>query len=506
MYSEQEKGYAPVVRGTALSNARISIRQNGYLVYESNVAPGEFVIDDIDSVYSSGDLEVTVTEADGSVRIFTVPYATLPVLLREGRLRYAIDAGELHVSGRNNLKHPAVMQGTLSWGLPYGVTAYGGVQYSQKYQSAALGTGINMGVWGAVSADITQANSQLADASRHRGQSVRFLYSRAFYTTGTTFRLAGYRYSTRGFYTLEESSRSWMSGWMSKQQHDASGRLIPRPVSDWYDLKDNRRERMELNISQSTGGDGSLYFTGSRQTFWNTRGASTSLQAGYNGSLGPVNYSLGYIESYSPTQKRTDRGMNLSLSVPLESLVPGAGKTVYASTSISRDGHGDMAQQASLSGNALEQNNLLWQLSQGHTRRGGESVSGRLTYRGTYGEVSGGYSHGRDYRQVSYDASGGILLHSGGITAGQSLGSTNVLVSVPDGAGIPLESSNGARTDARGYAIQPWASEYRENRVALNVELMDTRTAVDTPVTHVIPSKGAVVRAEFIAKPVCRYL
>lgn len=500
MYSEQEKGYAPVVRGTALSNARISIRQNGYLVYESNVAPGEFVIDDIDSVYSSGDLEVTVTEADGSVRIFTVPYATLPVLLREGRLRYAIDAGELHVSGRNNLKHPAVMQGTLSWGLPYGVTAYGGVQYSQKYQSAALGTGINMGVWGAVSADITQANSQLADASRHRGQSVRFLYSRAFYTTGTTFRLAGYRYSTRGFYTLEESSRSWMSGWMSKQQHDASGRLIPRPVSDWYDLKDNRRERMELNISQSTGGDGSLYFTGSRQTFWNTRGASTSLQAGYNGSLGPVNYSLGYIESYSPTQKRTDRGMNLSLSVPLESLVPGAGKTVYASTSISRDGHGDMAQQASLSGNALEQNNLLWQLSQGHTRRGGESVSGRLTYRGTYGEVSGGYSHGRDYRQVSYDASGGILLHSGGITAGQSLGSTNVLVSVPDGAGIPLESSNGARTDARGYAIQPWASEYRENRVALNVELMDTRTAVDTPVTHVIPSKGAVVRAEFIAK------
>jgi len=392
------------------------------------------------------------------------------------------------------------MQGTLSWGLPLGVTAYGGAQYAQKYQSAALGAGINMGSWGAASADITQANSQLADDSRHRGQSVRFLYSRAFDTTGTTFRLAGYRYSTRGFYTLEESSRSWMSGWMSRQQRDASGRLIPRPVSDWYNLKDNRRERMELNISQRTGGNGSLYFTGSRQTFWNARGASMSLQAGYNGSLGPVNYSLGYSESYSPAQHRTDRGMNLSLSVPLASLLPGTDKSVYASTSISRDGYGDMAQQASLSGSALEQNNLLWQLSQGHSRRGGESGGGRLTYRGTYGEVSGGYSQGRDYRQVSYDASGGILVHSGGITAGQSLGSTSVLVAVPDGAGIPLEGNNGVRTDWRGYAIQPWASEYRENRIALDVQHMDARTGVDAPVTHVIPSKGAIVRADFIAK------
>lgn len=506
MYPDQERGYAPVIRGTALSNARVSIRQSGYVVYETNVAPGEFVIDDINPMYSSGDLEVTVTEADGSTRIFTVPYATLPVLLREGRTRYALNAGQLRGSGRHDSQHPGVLQGTLSRGLPYGVTAYGGMQYSQKYRSAALGSGINMGAWGAVSADVTHADSQLADGSRHRGQSVRFLYSRAFDTTGTTFQLAGYRYSTRGFFTLEESNRSYMSGWMSEQQRDAAGRLLPRPVNDWYNLKDNRRERMEMNVSQRMGGSSSLYLTGSRQTFWNSRGASTSLQAGYSSALGPVSYSLGYSESYSPSQHRTDRGMSLSLSVPLGSLFAGAGKTLYASASVSRDGDGEMAQQASLSGTALEQNNLNWTLSQGHSRRSGESSSGRLAWRAAYGDLSAGYSQGRDYRQFSYDAAGSLLVHRGGITPGQPLGSTSVLVSVPGAAGIPLEGGNGVRTDGRGYAVLPWASEYHENRVALDVAHLDTQTEVEAPVTRVVPSKGAIVRAEFVAKTGLRAL
>lgn len=227
MYPEVERGYAPVVRGTAMSNARISIRQNGYVIYETNVAPGEFVIDDIDPMYSSGDLNVTVTEADGAVRIFTVPYSTLPMLLREGSVHYTLNAGRLNENRGSDGQQPTLVQGTLSWGLPHGITTYGGIQYTRKYRSVALGAGINMGSWGALSADVTHADSQIADGSRHNGQSVRFLYSRDFETTGTTFQLAGYRYSTSGFFTLEENNRLHMSGWHNEQQYDASGRLIP---------------------------------------------------------------------------------------------------------------------------------------------------------------------------------------------------------------------------------------------------------------------------------------
>ncbi|WP_163464314.1 fimbria/pilus outer membrane usher protein, partial [Escherichia coli] len=86
--------------------------------------------------------------------------------------------------------------GTLAWGLPGGITAYGGLQGAGDYRAAVLGAGVNMGLWGAFSADVTHADSMLADRSRHSGQSLRFLYSRGFVSTGTTFQLAGYRYST----------------------------------------------------------------------------------------------------------------------------------------------------------------------------------------------------------------------------------------------------------------------------------------------------------------------
>lgn len=507
MYPDSAQGYAPVIRGTALSNARVSVRQNGYVMYETNVAPGEFAIDDINPMYSSGDLEVTVTEADGGKRTFTVPYATVPGLLREGRVKYALSIGQLQgFSRRDNDRHPNVLQGALTWGLPWGVTTYGGLQYARNYQSVALGSGINMGAWGAFSMDVTHANSTLADGSYHRGQSYRFLYSRGFEATGTAFQLAGYRYSTQGFYTLEESSRTAMQGWRGEQQRDAAGRLIPRPAGDWYDMRDNRRERMEINVSQRVGDSGSLYLTGSRQTWWHDRGASTSLQAGFSSYLGPVGYNLSYSESRSPSPGRTDHNLFLSLSVPLESLFSWGGKSTYASFSTGRNGYGEITQQSGLSGTALALNNLNWNVSQSHSRLSGDSGSARLAYQGTYGNLSAGYSQGNGYHQTSYDAAGGLVLHSGGLTAGQPLGSTSVLVAIPGAAGVPLEGDSGVRTDFRGYAVRPWASAFRENRVALDVAHMDAQTEVAEPVVRVIPTKGAIVRADFVAKSGLRVL
>lgn len=507
MYPDSEQGYAPVIRGTALSNARVSIRQNGYVMYEINVAPGEFAINDINPMYSSGDLEVTVTEADGGIRTFTVPYATVPGLLREGRVKYALSIGKLQgFSHHDNYQHPDVLQGTLTWGAPRGTTAYGGLQFSKNYQSAAMGAGVNMGSWGAFSVDVTHADSTLADGSNHHGQSFRFLYSRGFEATGTAFQLAGYRYSTQGFYTLEESSRVIMQGWRGEQQRDAAGRLIPRPASDWYDLKDNRRERMEVNVTQRVGDSSSLYLTGSRQTWWHGRGASTSLQAGFSSYLGPVSYNLSYNESHIPSPGRTDRSLFLSLSVPLDSLFPWGGKSTYASFSTGRNGYGEITQQLGLSGTALELHNLNWNVSQSHTSKGGDSGSVNLAYQGTYGNVSAGYSQGSGYHQTSYDVAGGLVLHGGGLTASQPLGNTSVLVSVPGTTGVPLEGDSGIRTDPRGYAVRPWATAFRENRVALDVAHMDARTEVAEPVVRVIPTKGAIVRADFVAKSGLRVL
>ncbi|VFS92437.1 Outer membrane usher protein fimD precursor [Kluyvera cryocrescens] len=47
MLPESMRGYAPIIRGIAKTNARVVIKQNGYQVYQTYVAPGAFEITDM---------------------------------------------------------------------------------------------------------------------------------------------------------------------------------------------------------------------------------------------------------------------------------------------------------------------------------------------------------------------------------------------------------------------------------------------------------------------------
>lgn len=94
MLPDSQRDFAPVVRGVANSNATIEIRQSGYLIYSKNVAPGAFDIDDINPSNQSGDLDVSVIEADGSRRNFSVPYSAVPNMLRADNSRFQFTAGE----------------------------------------------------------------------------------------------------------------------------------------------------------------------------------------------------------------------------------------------------------------------------------------------------------------------------------------------------------------------------------------------------------------------------
>ncbi len=87
MYPDSLQGYAPRLEDRPTA-AKLTIRQNGYVIYQSYVSPGAFAITDLNPTSSSGDLEVTVDEKDGSQQRYTVPYSTVPLLQREGRVKY----------------------------------------------------------------------------------------------------------------------------------------------------------------------------------------------------------------------------------------------------------------------------------------------------------------------------------------------------------------------------------------------------------------------------------
>lgn len=63
----------------------------------------------------------------------------------------------------------------------------------------------NLSNFKAISFNATQAKSTLANQSKHKSQSYRFLYAKTLNHLSTNFQLISYRYSTSSFYTLSNT-------------------------------------------------------------------------------------------------------------------------------------------------------------------------------------------------------------------------------------------------------------------------------------------------------------
>jgi outer membrane usher protein len=505
MMPDSLKGFAPTVRGVARSNAQVTIKQSGYTIYQSYVPPGAFVINDLYPTSSSGDLHVSVTEADGSVSSFTLPYSAVPILQRDGRLKYSATVGKYRSNG-DTQDDVGFVQGTVIQGVMHGITLYGGTQLADKYRAIALGSGVNLGDLGAISVDATQAQSTLVDDSQHTGQSYRFLYAKSLNSLGTNFQLMGYRYSTSGFYTFADTTYKTMSGNPATQTPDKDPE---KP--DWtnyYNLYYSRRGKIQLNITQQIGQYGSIFVAGSQQSYWHTGRKDSLLQVGYNTTVNDISYSLTYNYNKVVGQPSADQIFAFNISVPLSKLLsPGTDMTrqnhrVYSTYNISTDNHGNTTQNGGVSGTLLEANNLSYVIQQGCGNHGvGGSGNASVSYQGAYGNANAGYNYSSsgDYQQVNYGLSGGVVAHADGITLSQPLGDTNVLVASPGASDVALENSPGLRTDWRGYAVVPYASPYRQNRIALNTNTLKNNVDINDAVTNVVPTQGALVQARFQA-------
>ncbi|WP_447870071.1 fimbrial biogenesis usher protein [Serratia fonticola] len=507
MLPDSMRGFAPTVRGVANSPAQVTIRQNGYEIYQTYVPAGAFEITDLYPTSTSGDLQVSVRENNGTVSQFTVPYSAVPILQREGRVKYALTAGQFR-SGSDLQDSPDFWQGTLIWGLPAGVTLYSGSQLSDNYQSFAFGAGKNLGNWGAVSADVTHARSVLPDDSQKEGQSLRFLYAKSLNDYGTNFQLLGYRYSTQGFYTLSETAWRQMEGYRLKTQ---DGPVDTKPeLLDYHNLYYSKKGRLQMNISQQVSDVGTVYVTGSHQTYWRTGETDQLWQVGYSGNWEDINYNLNWSWNKSPGLSDADRRVAFNVSVPLSRWLTGTGKarditnstnTAYATYSATHDADNRVAQQAGVSGTLLDDNNLSYSVQQGHTTKGGGATGmASLSHQGRYANSNLGYSYGKHYQQVNYGLSGGVVAHADGVTLSQPLGDTNVLVKAPGADSVRVQNATGVSTDWRGYAVVPYATSYRANRIALDTTTLQDNAELDNAVTNVVPTKGALVRASFDAR------
>ena len=482
MLPDSLRGYAPVVRGIAETNARVEIRQNQQLIYSSTVSPGSFVIEDLYPTGYGGDLDVSVIEADGRTRAFKVPFGAVAQMLRPGMSRYAFTVGQ--VRNENLLDEPWLAQATYQRGIGNRLTLYGGGLLSENYGALLYGAGVATPI-GALSFDMTHARTRFQAGQDAVGSSMRLSYSNLIGQLGTNVTLAAYRYSTSGYYSLQDAMN----------RRDATSR--------GFDAQRFGRQRSQLQLTLNqplAKGWGSLYITGSVRDFYDIPGNSVQYQVGYNNAWRLVNLGFSAIRTETGLPAVRDTQYLFSMSMPLgrrsRSMSFNADVGMRDGSARSANGGYD-GSRIGITGTAGADYNFNYGLTLADSRSGSTSVMATAGYRARYATLNGAYGYSSEFQQLSLSASGNVLVHGGGVTFGPYRGDTMVLVHAPGATDAMVSNASGLRVDKRGYALVPYVSPYRLNAVTLDPANMARDVELDASSQSVAPYAGAISLLRF---------
>jgi len=494
MWPQGKRGYAPEVRGVATTTARVVVRQQGKVIYETTVAPGAFVINDLYNTRGQGDLTVDVVEANGQVSRFTVPYSAVPDSIRPGNWNYELAMGYVrqYYSVENKF-----IEGVLQRGMSNVLTANMGSRLADNYQ-AFLAGGVLATSVGAFGLNTVFSSAHVENNEKQQGWRVEASYSKTF-TTGTNLVLAAYRYSTSGYRDLQDV--------LGVRRQEKNGTL-------YYSDTLNQRNNFSATVSQPMGDWGMLSFTGSTSDYYNNASRITQLQLGYSNSWRDISfnisaarqrstYSSRYFSSVNDRdfdnenqRKYTENTVSLGISIPFD--FGSSRSQINLDMNRSRDSR---TATVGMSGTTGEKSSTSWALYSGieHNNDSGDSSTwgGNIEHRTSVGAFRAYASRGDSYQQYGLGMSGTLVAHRGGITAGPYTSDTFALVEAPGARGAEIRNGQGATVDRFGYAILPSLTPYRYNTISLDSQNMADDVELQGGSKRLVPYAGAISRVTF---------
>ncbi|WP_232095980.1 outer membrane usher protein [Serratia rubidaea] len=464
------RGYAPEVSGIAKTNAKVTISQQGRVLYETTVAAGPFRIQDINDAVS-GELNVRVEEQDGSVQEFVMNTANIPYLTRPGSVRFKLAAGR-PADWRHHTQGPIFGTGEFSWGVSNGWSLYGGALAGGDYNALSLGIGRDLMALGALSFDATQSRARLPqEEGTLSGGSYRLSYSKNFdeYDSQVTF--AGYRFSEQDFMSMSEYLDARYYG-----SRTGNGK-------EMYTITFNKHFR-DWGLSS--------YLNYSHETYWdrpdNDRYNLTLSRYFDIGTFRNISLSLSaYRNTYNGTK---DDGAYLSLSLPWSDR-----STVSYNATVNRS---DTTHSVNYYNRVDEHNN--YQLSAGSSRSGA-NLSGYYNHEGDLARVSANasYQAGR-YSAVGLSAQGGMTLtaEGGALHRAGTPGGTRILVDTNGVADVPVRGyGSTSSTNAWGKAVIGDVNSYYRNKASIDLNKLGDNAEATKSVVQATLTEGAIGYRQF---------
>lgn len=459
------RGYAPEVTGIAKTDAKVTISQQGRVLYETQVAAGPFRIQDLSDAVS-GQLDVRVDEQDGSVQRFTVNTANIPYLTRPGSVRFKVAAGK-PADWKHRTNGAMFSTGEFTWGVSNGWSLYGGAIGGDKYQALSAGVGRDLMLLGAISLDATQSRARMPHHDGAlSGGSYRLSYAKNFEQYDSQITFAGYRFSQQNFMSMSEYLDAKQGGYpagkgkqmytvtLNKQFRDAGlSAYFTYTHQTYWDRPTNDRYNLML----------SRYFD-----WWKFRSTSVSLSA-YRNRNGQHN----------------DDGLYLSISTPWGD----RGNMGYSFSAAGKEKSQNLTWADRLS------NDDNYSLSAGDSRSGGQ-ISGYYTHEGDTARInaSASYNQGQ-YRSLGLNAQGGMTLtpQGGALHRINGSGSTRLLVDTDGVADVPVRGyGSNIRTNRFGKAVITDISSYYRNSARIDIDKIGDNAEAINSVVQATLTEGAI--------------
>jgi len=480
MLPDSQREFAPVVRGVARTNARVVITQNGVAILETTVSPGAFEIDDLYAAGYGGDLDVVVHEADGSQQNFIVPYSPMVQLLRPGVWRYQLTAGALRPDAAPG--NELFAMGTLQRGISSRLTGYAGAIGAEHHAAALLGMALNTGM-GAWSVDVTHARTD-AGGEAVSGQGVRFSYNKLLRWTDTSITMSATPYLSTGYYSLAEAQA-----------------LRLRATLPGAEPPTRLRRQWQAGINQDLPGRwGNFFLSATVRDFRQSARTATQLQAGYSNRFRlwrlRLNYGIAVARQDNALTGDRDQRIQANFSLPLGA----AAHSPMLSTSYIEDTTADVRTrggQAVLIGSGGEQRQLSYSLTASKAADA-TAFAANGQHRGAYASTSASIGKGSGFSQQSLGATGGLVIHRGGVTLSNQLTDTFGIIEAPGAEGARVTNNIGTVVNRAGFAVLPFLLPYRMNSVNIDPEgAVSPDVEFRSTTAMVAPRRNSVVLVRF---------
>ncbi|RIY31425.1 hypothetical protein CKF54_06680 [Psittacicella hinzii] len=489
MLANSERGYAPIIRGIANSNALVTVSQNGNILRQMTVPPGPFAISDLFPIAYNGNLEVEVKEANGQVQRFVVPYTATAELMRPGYSRYMLAAGRYREGSKvfNN----EVVQASWQYGLTNNITLNLAFNGTKGYHSEVIGTAFNTPI-GAFATNVTFSHALLNglvfsdESGKFRGYSFSVSYNTVIKPTNTNVTVAAYRFLSKEYLGLQD----YINLDNLKNQF-----IKPRDrIIGHYQAK----HQLQLTVSQQLAkGYGYFYVRGIMNTYWIKRSKQFNYQVGYSNSYRGVNYSIS-LSQIRDSFGFKDSQVYLTLSLPLDFAAKGNNRP-YLSQTLSQSSRNNFSSNTSISGSLGKDGRYSYNVSYDHSNNSQyNAVSLSNTYVSPYATLNASFSKdNKDNRQLSYGMSGAIVAHPKGVTLANDLSETFAIVHAKGAKGAQIDGTIGNQIDRFGNGIVPYLNPYALNTVGLNIDSIPDNVEFAATSMQVIPRANTAMLVEF---------